>query len=49
MKKTLIIAVMLLLGGSTFAQYYGTRVVPLWQGPTRGYIAGGHTDGCPPV
>lgn len=41
MKKTLIIAVMLLLGGSTFAQYYGTRVVPLWQGPTRGYIAGG--------
>ena len=41
MKKTLIIAVLLLLGSSTFAQYYGTRYVPIWQGPTRGYIAGG--------
>ncbi|MBO7101010.1 MAG: hypothetical protein J6V98_03210 [Bacteroidales bacterium] len=41
MKKSLIIIVLLLLGGSTFAQYY---YVPLWQGPTRGYIAGGYVQ-----
>ena len=38
MRKSLLIIVLLLLGGSTFAQY---RYVPMWQGPKRGYIAGG--------
>ena len=41
MRKALAIAVLLLFGGISYAQYFQTVYVPMWQGPKRGYIAGG--------